>query len=83
VQPAEADAVAETDQDTDVLEAPVVTIAGQVDLSRQALERTFPGADVVIFRDLVADYDMKLDRQLISGRAGGMCRSHRGWWTCS
>jgi integrase len=35
VQAAEADAVAETDQDTDVLEAPVVTIAGQVDLSRQ------------------------------------------------
>jgi HK97 family phage major capsid protein len=70
------DAVSETDVDGDTITAPVVTIAGQVDVSRQALERTFPGADAVIFHDLVAAYDAELDRQLLYGT--GSSGLHRG-----
>jgi HK97 family phage major capsid protein len=76
VQAAELDAVTEQDPDTDSLTAPVVTIAGQVDISRQSLERSMPHADFVLFSDLIADYDMQLDRQLISGL--GSAGQHRG-----
>lgn len=59
-------AVAETDMVTTDLTINVNTIAGQQDVSRQALER---GAitDELIFRDLVADYATRLDAQVING----------------
>lgn len=66
-QIAEGDAVTETDIDGTLLTVPVSTIAGQNDVSRQALERTEPGLDFLIFQDLRADYDRKLDTQLLAG----------------
>jgi HK97 family phage major capsid protein len=59
-------AVAEVDMVTTDLTVSVNTIAGQQDVSRQALER---GAitDELIFRDLVADYATRLDAQVING----------------
>jgi HK97 family phage major capsid protein len=76
VQAAEADAVSETDIDTQTVTAGLVTIAGMNDVSLQVLERTFPGLDQVIYRDLLADYDEQLDTQLISGSASS--GQHRG-----
>ena len=66
VQAAEADAVSETDIDGTKLSVSVRTIAGQNDVSRQALERTFPGLDFLIFQDLRADYDEQLDTQALA-----------------
>jgi HK97 family phage major capsid protein len=59
-------AVHEVDLVTTDLTVSVNTIAGQQDVSRQALER---GAitDELIFRDLVADYATRLDAQVING----------------
>ncbi len=76
VQAAEADAVSETDIDTQTVTADLVTIAGMNDVSLQVLERTFPGLDQVIYRDLLADYDEQLDTQLLSGSAAS--GQHRG-----
>lgn len=67
VQQTEADAPQETDADETTLTVSVRTIAGQQDLSIQALERTDPGFDGIIFQDLRADYDEYLDTQLLSG----------------
>lgn len=67
VQQTEADAPSETDGDGTLLTVPVRLIAGQQDLSIQALERTDPGFDAVIFADLRAAYDAYLDTQLLSG----------------
>lgn len=59
-------AAAETDMVTTDITIPVVTIMGQQDVSRQALER---GAvtDALIFGDLVADHATRLDAQTIYG----------------
>lgn len=76
VQAAENDPVSETDVDGTLLTVPVVTIAGQNDVSIQALERTLPGMDFIIFQDLRADYDEQLDTQLLSGT--GSNGQHRG-----
>jgi HK97 family phage major capsid protein len=76
VQAAESDAVNETDAVTDTITAPVVTIAGQQDMSRQALERTLPHADMVIFQALQNDHSHKLDLQLLSG--SGSAGQHLG-----
>lgn len=67
VQINEGDAVTEVDIDGTLLSVPVRTIAGQNDVSIQALERTAPGLDFLIFQDLRADYDEKLDTQCLSG----------------
>lgn len=67
VQQTEADAPSETDADGTLLTVGVRTIAGQNDLSIQALERTSPGFDAIVFQDLRAAYDEYLDTQLISG----------------
>lgn len=66
----EGDAVTETDIDGTLLTVPVRTIAGQNDISIQALERTDPGMDFLIFQDLRADYDEQLDTQLLAGTNG-------------
>jgi HK97 family phage major capsid protein len=70
-QSSEGSAVSETDLDSQTVTASVVTIAGQDDISLQALERSAPGMDEVIFGDLKAVYDAELDRQLIEGTGTG------------
>lgn len=76
VQAAEADAVHETDFDAETYSVSKVTIAGQNDLSIQALEFSDPSMDVVIMRELIRDYNSKLDYQLIYG--SGSSGQHRG-----
>ncbi len=67
VQTAENAPVQETNMDDTTLTVPVVTIAGQQDISRQLIERGSPEMDRVIFGDLAADYAAKLDAQVIAG----------------
>lgn len=65
---------------TDIVEAmltvPVVTIAGQQDVSQQLLDHSQPGIDQVIFADLRSAYDAQLDNQLLNGT--GANGQHRG-----
>lgn len=49
------------------LTVPVVTIAGQQDVSRQTLERGVPGLDQLVYRDLVGAYAQQLDQQTLAG----------------
>jgi HK97 family phage major capsid protein len=67
IQATEASAASETDIDGTLLSVGVRTIAGQNDVSIQALERTLPGMDFLIFQDLRADYDEQLDTQVLQG----------------
>lgn len=70
VQATENAAVQETDFDETTLDIPVATIAGQQDMSRQALERG-TGLDQIIFADLASDYAVTLDRQVLYGSGTG------------
>ncbi len=63
--------VSNTDATTNYLTVPVVTVAGEVDVSRQLLERATPGLDMILFPDLVAAQNAELDRQLINGAGTG------------
>lgn len=72
----EGGAVQETDADINTVTTNVNTIAGQQDVSRQLLDRSDPSVDIVIFADLVADYDEVLDTQLLSG--SGASGQHTG-----
>jgi hypothetical protein len=47
--------------------APVRTIAGQQDFAIQLLDQSPWGWDEVVLEDLLADYNAKLDVQVISG----------------
>lgn len=67
VQATENAGLQETNMDDTTLTVPVVTIAGQQDVSRQLIERGSPEMDRVIFADLAADYAAKLDAQVIAG----------------
>ncbi len=63
-------AVSETNMDDTLLTVNVDTVAGQQDVSRQALERGGqPGFSMenIIFQDLVAAYYTKLDNLMING----------------
>ncbi|MER6064834.1 phage major capsid protein [Streptomyces sp. NPDC001792] len=64
-----ADAAAVTSQDlTDTsVSAPVRTIAGQQDVALQLLDQSPVAFDEVVFADLIADYNQKLDVQVING----------------
>ncbi|MFF2331851.1 MULTISPECIES: phage major capsid protein [unclassified Streptomyces] len=75
VQAAEGGAIGNTDLDDTLLPAPVRTVAGYTDVSRQAIER---GTMVqsLVFGDLAADYNAKLDTQLING--SGSSGQHTG-----
>jgi len=69
-QASENSAVQETNMDDTLLTVNVDTIAGQQDVSRQALERGGqPGFSMenIIFQDLVAAYFGKLDELMIEG----------------
>lgn len=61
-------AVANRDVESTLLTRSTVTVAGQQDLSTQAIELA-NGAqlDRIIFEDLRADYDMQLDWQVLNG----------------
>ena len=61
--------VSNTDTAVTDLTIPVVTAAGQQDLSRQLIERG-TGVDEIIFRDLASAYAAEVDRQVIVGTGG-------------
>lgn len=72
--------VSETDMVTTDISIPIVTITGQQDISRQAIERG-QVTDALVFRDLVAAYNARLDLQLING--SGANGQHKGFLTVS
>jgi HK97 family phage major capsid protein len=67
VQIADAGAVSSTDLTDTSVSAPVRTIAGQQDIAIQLLDQSPISFDEVVFADLIADYNMKLDTQVASG----------------
>jgi HK97 family phage major capsid protein len=70
VQTTENATVANQDLDDTLLSVPVVTVAGYTDTSRQAIERG-EGTETLILTDLAADYNAKLDAQIINGSGSG------------
>lgn len=68
-QPQTADnaLVQETDMVTNVVVCPVRTIAGQQDVALQLLEQSPIMFDEVVFMDLTADYNARLDAQALNG----------------
>ncbi len=60
----EGSAVQETNMDDTKLDVNVVTVAGQQNVSRQALERG-TGIDSLVMADLVSAYHTKLDQELV------------------
>ncbi|GAA4358443.1 phage major capsid protein [Angustibacter luteus] len=66
-QATENSALQNTDEVWANLTVPVVTIGGQQDVSRQALERGAPGIDEIVYLDLAGAYQAELDRQVING----------------
>ncbi len=75
VQATENTAVDETDMDDTLLTINVRTIAGQQDVSRQAVERG-TGVDSLVMNDLAASYAATLDTQVING--SGSSGQHLG-----
>lgn len=71
VQALENSAVSNTDQAWGNVTAPVVTIAGQQVVSRQAIERAPIGTDAMIFADIAAAYAVNLDQQVLVGTGTG------------
>ncbi|MET3635659.1 phage major capsid protein [Curtobacterium oceanosedimentum] len=67
VQASENTTVAEQDEVWQNLTIPVITIAGQQPLSRQALERGAQGIDQLVFTDLAAAYAVSVDAEVIGG----------------
>jgi len=66
VQATENSAVQNTDLDDTKLDVPVITVAGQQDVSRQALERS-TNVEQIVMGDLLGDYATKLDAQVLNG----------------
>jgi HK97 family phage major capsid protein len=60
-------AVQETDATTGSIETRVITVAGQQDVARQAVDRSVPGLDAILLGDLAADYATKVDVQCLTG----------------
>ena len=69
-QATENSSASSTDEVWSNLTVPVVTIAGQQDVSRQSLERGIPGLDGLIYLDLAGAYAQELDRQVLHGTGG-------------
>lgn len=71
VQTADNAAVSSTDLTDTSMSAGVKTIAGQNDIAMQLLEQSpvSGGFDQVVLQDLSADYNMKLDLQVLAGSA--------------
>ena len=66
VQAAENDAVSNTNADDTLLTVNVRTIAGQQDISKQAIERG-TGIDQFIVQDLIRGWHTTLDNQILNG----------------
>ena len=66
VQAAENDAISETNADDTLLTVNVRTIAGQQDISKQAIERG-TGIDSFIISDLIRGWHTTLDSQILNG----------------
>jgi HK97 family phage major capsid protein len=66
VQVTQNDAVSETDSDDTLLTINVRTIAGQQDVSRQAIERG-TGVDTFIISDLIRSWHTTLNSQILNG----------------
>lgn len=75
IQASEAAAVQETDIDDTLLTVNVRTIAGQQDVSFQALQRSV-GVEQVVVEDLVRRYHTELDSQIINN--DGTSGTHLG-----
>lgn len=67
VQPADNDPVQEVDMTDSSLSIPVRTIAGQQDVAIQLLDQSPVNFDEIVFRDLLADYALKTNVQLLTG----------------
>jgi HK97 family phage major capsid protein len=78
-QTADNAAVSETDMTTSSATGPVRTIAGQQDIALQLLEQSPIMFDEVVFQDLIADYNSKLDTQILNG--SGASGQHTGFLT--
>lgn len=74
-QATENSSVQNTDLDDTLLTVNVRTIAGQQDVSRQAIERG-TGIDTIVVQDLASAYATELDRQLLNG--SGSSGEHLG-----
>jgi HK97 family phage major capsid protein len=68
--------VSDTAATTTTVSHTLVAIAGQNEIDRVVLERSFPGLDMVIFDDLRRLYDTLLDQQLFTG--SGSSGQHLG-----
>jgi hypothetical protein len=66
-QASENTAVSNTDAAVTNTTYNVATIAGQSQVSRQTLERGYPGIDQFLFADLAGAYSSQLDAQLFTG----------------
>lgn len=66
IQASENATLSNQDADDTLLSAPVATVGGYADISRQAVERG-ANADQEITADLMEDYAVRLDTQLING----------------
>ena len=67
IQPADNDPVQETDMTDTSLSIPVRTVAGQQDVAIQLLDQSPINFDELVFRDLVADYNTKVNLQVLGG----------------
>ncbi len=67
IQTADNAAVSAQDLVTATVTAPVRTIAGQVDSALQLLDQSPVGFDEIVFEDLIADYYLQLDAQVLNG----------------
>lgn len=78
-QTADAASVTSTDMTDSTISAGVKTIAGQQDIAIQLLDQSPISFDEVIFQDLLADYNSKLDIQVIRGtNANGQAKGFTG-----
>lgn len=74
VQTADAGPIQSTDLTDTFVNAPVRTIAGQQDVAMQILDQSPVAFDEIIFGDLHADLNQKLDLQVINGSGiNGQC----------
>lgn len=68
--------IAEQDLTDDEVTSPVNTIAGSQGVALQLLDQSPIGFDEVVWADLMAEYDVQVDVQLISG--DGTLKKHAG-----
>lgn len=67
VQATDGGAVNETPMQDDSIAIPVRTIAGEQTMAQQLLDQSPLNFDEIVFRDLLADYAVKTDVQVLSG----------------